>query len=97
MKRIKINLGDLHSDIHLNGSWAYEDSYNMAVRAINKSKEFSVNKKLDLVCVAGDLVDATNSKVMVQYGNDKYPGTYDEQYAIQSVKERDNLCRKTIR
>lgn len=81
------------SDIHLNGSWAYEDSYNRAVRAINLSKEFSVNKKLDLVCVAGDLVDATNSSVMVQYGNDTYPGTYDEQYAIQSVKERDNLLR----
>lgn len=81
------------SDIHLNGSWAYEYSYNNAARAINLSKEFSVNKKLDLVCVAGDLVDCTNSSVMVQYGNDKYPGTYDEQYAIQSVKERDNLLK----
>ncbi len=81
------------SDIHLNGSFAVEYSYNKAVRAINLSKEFSVNKKLDLVCATGDLVDCTNSKVMVQYGNDKYPGTYEEQYAIQSVKERDNLLK----
>lgn len=81
------------SDIHLEGGYAYESSYNRFVNAVNCVRNASVTKKLDLLCVAGDLVCCTNSKVNVYYGNQKYPGTREEQYALQSVKEKENLKR----
>lgn len=91
-KNIALTVGVL-TDIHLNGSWAIESSYNNTYKAITSLKDFSVNKKLDLLCVTGDLVDATNSKVMVQYGKEGYPETYEEAYAQQSVRERENLLK----
>lgn len=84
------------SDIHLSGNDEHEGyfrSHMRFVRAIKHSKKYSVNNHLDLVCVAGDLGTCTNAPSIVTYGTEKSPGTQEEQYAIQSRRERENLLR----
>lgn len=81
------------SDVHISGSWNYENSYKQAIKAIEFTTNASVNKKLDAVCIAGDLVDCTCSPSNVLYGSEGYPATYEEAHAEQSLKEKQNLLR----
>ncbi len=85
------------SDIHLEGGWSYESSYERFLKAIEVTVNNSVTKKADLVCVAGDLVCCTNSKNNVYHsGKDRYTGTYEEEYAKQSKLEKENLLRAIV-
>ncbi len=86
------------SDTHLGGvDFSYEKSYNSFTTAIKQLKSFAVNKKLDAVLVAGDLVDVTNSNPNVAGGNlitgGQYPTDPKVAYEQQSKKERENLLR----
>ncbi len=84
------------SDTHLEGGWAYESSYKKFLKAVEIATNASVTKKADLVCVAGDLVCCTNSPNNVYHSSEKYPGTYEEEYAKQSKLEKENLLRAIV-
>ncbi len=78
------------SDIHLDGGYMEESSYEKSTTAFRVLQELAGNK-LDAVLIAGDLVNCTNSPNNVFYGSDKYPGTKEENYPIQSAREKENF------
>ncbi len=79
------------SDIHLDGGYMAESSYNKSTTAFKTLQKLTTTGKLDAVLIAGDLVNCTNSMANVFAGSEKYPGTKEENYLKQAKAERDNF------
>ena len=77
------------SDVHVDGAYMADSSYNKATKAYKTLQELATNK-LDAVVIAGDLVNCTNSIGNV-FSDDKYVGTREENYPKQSKAERENF------
>ena len=80
------------SDTHIGALESDSAKYDYMVRAINQSQEYAANKKLDAVCIAGDLVNATNFPAAVVTGGE-WPENKAEASAQQSTLERENFLR----
>ena len=88
-KNIVFTFGAI-SDVHVDGAYGLESSYNKATRAYRVLQEKATSGKLDAVLIAGDLVNCTNSIGNV-YSDDKYVGTKEENQPKQAKAERANF------
>ena len=86
----------MFSDVHISGSYNPDGSYQQFVDAISIAKSFATKKDIDMLCVAGDMIDCTNSDVNVVYNKPGYPATFSEAYAQQSKKEREIFLKALI-
>ena len=78
------------SDTHLAGNThQYDSSYERFTSVINQCEEFATTKKLDAICIAGDLGNCTNSRSNVI-------GIKDGQTIEQAQKEQGKIERENF-
>ena len=80
------------SDTHLAGNeQQYQSSYDRFTNAINSCEKFATTKKLDAICIAGDVGNCTNSPANVIGIKDGQ--TAKEAQIEQGEIERENFLR----
>lgn len=83
------------SDTHLAGNeQQYQSSYDRFTKAINSCEKFATTKKLDAICIAGDVGNCTNSPANVIGIKDGQ--TIAQAQAEQGKIERENFLRAIL-